>query len=165
MVSLTTSVNEVPHFHRSLLPSVNAFHHFHPMSRIQSGVNNDALLLFLSLFRSIGCSKRGARNSFAARILRARVSSCLWMRPEGWPRCPNGGGGSRNTSRNEHTARPGHRMSKGWLVRNHCAVAQHLLTFYAGVSRLCFCFRRSRREKNRGRKSQFISAYILWLWS
>lgn len=59
-------------------------------------------------------------------------------------------GRDQEYERNERTARSCHRMSKGWLVRNHCAVVQHLLTFYAGVSWLFSAFVKTRGKLESG---------------
>lgn len=97
------------------------------MSRIQSGVNNDVLLLLLPLSPALPIDRpwNVALVILCCSYFTRAVSSCLSM-PRGVAEMSERRGRDREYERNERTARSRHRMSKGRRVRNHYAVVQHL---------------------------------------
>lgn len=88
------------------------------MSCIQSGVNNDAPPLSLSLAFSIDRSGRGVRNTLLL-VFYARRKQLAFDALEGGRDVQQRVGKDREYDRNERMLR---RMSKGWYDRNHCVI-------------------------------------------
>jgi len=150
------------------LPSpVNAFRHFHSMSRIQSAVNNDALvlLLFLSFFAALSLALPIDRLWNVAVVILCcsyfthAVSSCLSM-PRRVAEMSEQRRRNREHERNEWKRfGPVIKWVKGGAWKITVLSFKHfMLTFRP------YPFSSS-REKNRDQESQFISEYTPCEWS